>query len=103
MDKAACLADRELNEAFFCCHFFEAAQFIGSRFIGSVGSKGVDVEPEFSILLSFSSIVDLSTDIQRVRVWVQHEKKSICFALSGWPYLKLCNVKRVAELALKDG
>ena len=63
----------------------------------------MDVESELFLLLSLSSIVDLSTDIQRVRVWVQHEKKSICFALSGWLYLKLCNVKRVAELALKDG
>ena len=103
VDKAACLADRELKEALFCCHFLEAAQFIGSRFKGSVRSKGVDVEPEFSMLLSLCSIVDLSTDIQRERVWVQHKKKSICFALSGWLYLKLCNVKRVAELALKDG
>ena len=72
VDKAACLADREFNETFFCCHLFQAAQFIGSRFIGSVWGKGVDVKPEFVLLLSFSSIADRSTDIQRVRVWVQH-------------------------------
>ena len=103
VDKTFFLANRKLYKVLRCPHSFEAIEFIGSWSIGSVWSKGVDVELEVFLFLSLNSVVDILTDIQWVRVWVQHEKKSFCFAFSCWLYLQLCNVKGVAELAIKDG
>ena len=92
----------QLIEAWLASHSLQSLHRICSCPEGTVSCKCVDVH--FKRLLVIFGILDSA--IRRlywIWAWVQKEGESIFFACFGLFPLKLCDIERVAKLALKDG
>ena len=102
LNKASLLFFWKLLEALGPSHSFKSAHGISSWFMCSELWKGVHIQLE-GLLLPILDVFILITGTQLIRVGIQEQEKSICFACFWWFSLKFCNVQWVAELALKDG
>ena len=99
MNLALFLAIGQLIEAWLASHSLQIVHCVCSRTKSCVFSKCVDVYFEWILVISGS----LDSTISRLHciwVWIQQEEESTFLACFGRCRFKLCDIERIAELAL---
>ena len=94
------LAIRHLIKVWFCSHSRQSVQCKDSRTESSVLTQCVDVHFEQLLVISVSLCLLINRH-NRIWVGVQKEVKSCLFACFCWFLVELCDIERIAKLALK--